>query len=249
MRKTLIATALAAASALPGIAAAQGSSPHSLTGNMSIASDYRFRGISQTFQQPAIQGGIDYSHSSGFYVGNWNSNVSGISFVDGTIEMDVYGGFKLPIGPVTLDLGVLQYLYPNAEAGGVDYDTTEVYIGASWKWFTAKYSVTLTDWFGVQAPGLDSEGSGYLDVSASFELAPKLALVAHIGSQTVENFKNLDYTDYKVGITYDLNGWILGAAYIDTDADDPFYTMATSNAGKVKDLGEGTVVLSITKSF
>src|SRR5512134_1234448 len=99
MRKTLIATALAAATTLPGIAAAQGTSPHTVSGNMGIFSDYRFRGISQTFQQPAIQGGIDYSHSSGFYVGNWNSNVSGISFVDGTIEMDVYGGFKFPVGP------------------------------------------------------------------------------------------------------------------------------------------------------
>jgi uncharacterized protein (TIGR02001 family) len=138
---------------------------------------------------------------------------------------------------------------PEAEVAGVDYDTTEVYVGAAWKWFTAKYSITLSDWFGVAAPGLDSEGSGYLDLSASFELAPKFSLVAHIGSQTVENFKNLDYTDYKVGVTYDLNGWILGAAYIDTDADDPFYTMATSNAGKVKDLGEGTAVLSISKSF
>jgi uncharacterized protein (TIGR02001 family) len=101
----------------------------------------------------------------------------------------------------------------------------------------------------VQAGALDSEGSGYLDISASYELAPKLMLVGHIGNQTVENFKNLDYTDYKIGITYDLNGWILGAAYIDTDADDPFYTMATSAAGKVKDLGEGTVVLSVSKSF
>jgi uncharacterized protein (TIGR02001 family) len=249
MRKTILATALAAASALPGLASAQASSPHSISGNMGIFSDYRFRGISQTFQQPAIQGGIDYSHSSGFYLGNWNSNVSGISFVDGSIEMDVYGGYKFGAGPVTLDLGVLQYIYPNAEAGGIDYDTTEVYIGASWKWFTAKYSITVSDWFGVQAGALDSEGSGYLDISASYELAPKLMLVGHIGNQTVENFKNLDYTDYKIGITYDLNGWILGAAYIDTDADDPFYTMATSAAGKVKDLGEGTVVLSVSKSF
>ena len=89
MRKTVLATALAAAAALPGLASAQATSPHTVAGNMGIFSDYRFRGISQTFQQPAIQGGIDYSHSSGFYLGNWNSNVSGNSFVDGTIEMDL----------------------------------------------------------------------------------------------------------------------------------------------------------------
>ena len=249
MRKTVLATALAAAAALPGLASAQATSPHTVAGNMGIFSDYRFRGISQTFVRPAIQGGIDYSHSSGFYLGNWNSNVSGISFVDGNIEMDVYGGYKFGAGPVTLDIGVLQYVYPNAEAGGVDYDTTELYIGASWKWLTFKYSHTLSDWFGVAAGALDSEGSGYYDLSASYGIAPKLTLVGHIGKQKVKNFSNLDYTDYKVGIAYDMNGWVLGAAYVDTDADDPFYTMATSAAGKVKDLGEGTLVLSVSKSF
>lgn len=248
MRKTLLATAIAAAAALPGLAAAQASSPHTVAGNMSIVSDYRFRGISQTFQQPAIQGGIDYSHSSGFYVGNWNSNVSGNSFADGTIEMDVYGGFKKGFGDVTLDVGLLQYLYPGAEAAGVKYDTLEAYIGASWKWFTLKYSITLDDYFGAA----DSDGSGYLDLSASYELAPKLNLVAHIGQQTVENFKNLDYTDYKIGFTYDLNGWVLGAAYIDTDADDPFYKDAASlvpGSSASEDIGKGTVVFSVSKSF
>lgn len=252
MRKTVLATALGAAAALPGLASAQAASPHSVAGNMSIVSDYRFRGISQTFAQPAIQGGIDYSHASGFYLGNWNSNVSGNSFPDGSIEMDFYGGYKFGAGPVTLDVGVLQYLYPDAEAVGVDFDTTEVYIGASWKWFTAKYSITLTDWFGVQAGATDSEGSGYLDISASYEIAPKLTLIGHIGNQTVENFKNLDYTDYKIGLTYDLNGWILGAAYIDTDADDPFFKNAASvvpGSSTREDLGKGTVVLSVSKSF
>jgi uncharacterized protein (TIGR02001 family) len=244
MRKTLLATALAAATAIPTLALAQSSSPHSITGNMSIVSDYRFRGISQTFVQPAIQGGIDYSHKSGFYLGNWNSNVSGNSFVDGTIEMDVYGGFKFPVGPVTLDVGLLQYLYPGAESAGVKYDTLEGYIGASWKWLTLKYSITLDDYFGVA----NSDGSGYLDLGASFELAPKLMLVAHVGSQTVENASALDYVDYKIGVTYDLNGWVLGATYIDTDVSDATYTF-TNNAGKSEDLADGTLVLSVSKSF
>ncbi|MDH3318311.1 MAG: TorF family putative porin, partial [Betaproteobacteria bacterium] len=211
MRKTVLATALAAATALPGLASAQATSPHSVAGNMSIVSDYRFRGISQTFVQSAIQGGIDYSHSSGFYLGNWNSNVSGISFVDGTIETDFYGGYKFGAGPVSLDVGLLQYYYPNAESAGTKYDTLEAYIGASWKWLTLKYSSTLGDWFGVTAPGLESKGSGYIDLSASYEVAPKLTLVGHIGQQKVKNYSNLDYTDYKIGLTYDMNGWVLGA--------------------------------------
>jgi len=241
MRKTLLATAIAAAAALPGFAAAQASSPHSVAGNLSIVSDYRFRGISQTFVQPAIQGGIDYSHSSGFYLGNWNSNVSGLSYTDGTIEMDIYGGFKFPAGPVTLDVGLLQYLYPGAELSGVKYDTLEAYVGASWKWFTLKYSVTLDDYFGVA----NSDGSGYLDLSASYEIAPKLNLVAHYGNQTVKNNSAADYEDYKIGLTYDLKGWLLGLAYIDTDIT----LNATNNAGDTEDLGKGTVVFSVSKSF
>jgi len=241
MRKTLLATAIAAAAALPGFAAAQASAPHTVAGNLSIVSDYRFRGISQTFVQPAIQGGIDYSHSSGFYLGNWNSNVSGLSYTDGTIEMDIYGGFKFPAGPVTLDVGLLQYLYPGAELSGVKYDTLEAYVGASWKWFTLKYSVTLDDYFGVA----NSDGSGYLDLSASYEIAPKLNLVAHYGNQTVKNNSAADYEDYKIGLTYDLNGWLLGLAYIDTDIT----LNATNNAGDTEDLGKGTVVFSVSKSF
>jgi uncharacterized protein (TIGR02001 family) len=241
MRKTLLVTALAAAAALPGVASAQASSPHSLSGNLSIVSDYRFRGISQTFLEPAIQGGIDYSHSSGFYLGNWNSNVSSLGYVDGTIEMDIYGGFKFPAGPFTLDVGLLQYLYPGAKNAGVKYDTLEAYIGASWKWFTLKYSVTLDDYFGVA----NSDGSGYLDLGFSYEIAPKLTLVAHYGDQTVENSPTSDYSDTKLGITYDLNGWVLGLAYYDTD----LVVNQMNAAGKTEDVGDSGVVFSVSKSF
>jgi uncharacterized protein (TIGR02001 family) len=254
MRKTILAAAISTAAALPSLVHAQAAaqSPHSVTGNMAIVSDYRFRGISQTFAQPAIQGGIAYSHASGFYLGNWNSNVSGQSFYDGTIEMDFYGGFKKSFGDFGVDVGLLQYYYPGAENAGTKYDTLEAYIAGSWKWLTLKYSVTTTDWFGVKTAAADSKGSGYLDLTASYEIAPKLTLIGHIGQQSVKNFGNLDYIDYKIAATYDVNGWLLGAAYIDTDADDPFYSAAASSAPgstKVKDLGKGTVVLSVSKSF
>ena len=255
MRKTLIATALAAATTLPGIAAAQGTSPHTVSGNMGIFSDYRFRGISQTFESPAIQGGIDYSHASGFYLGNWNSSVSGQSYSHGGgIEMDFYGGFKKAFGDFGFDVGLLQYYYPGAKAAGTEkYDTLEAYVAGSWKWLTLKYSLTMTDWFGVNSVSTgttngDSEGSGYLELNASYEIAPKLTLVGHIGQQTVKNYGHLDYVDYKIGATYDLSGWLLGAAYVDTDADPAFYTL-TNAQGKSKDLGKGTVVLSVAKSF
>jgi uncharacterized protein (TIGR02001 family) len=254
MRKTVLATALAAAAALPGLASAQAASP--VTGNLSIVTDYRFRGISQTFAQPAIQGGIDFTHSSGFYLGNWDSNVSGLLYNDGSLEMDFYGGYRFNAGPLGMDVGLLQYYYPNAKITGTDtkYDTTEAYVAASWKWLTAKYSITTGDFFGANSTtstsctGADTKGSGYFDLSASYEIAPKLTLVGHYGNQSIKDCKPLEYSDYKIGLNYDMSGWVLGAAYIDTDADSSLYTL-TSGAGKMKDIGKSTLVLSISKSF
>jgi uncharacterized protein (TIGR02001 family) len=254
MRKTVIAAALGAAAALPGLANAQTAapqSPHTLTGNMAIVSDYRFRGISQTFVQPAIQGGIDYSHASGFYVGNWNSSVSGLSYPSGAgIEMDFYGGFKKAFGDFTFDIGLLQYYYPKAvtPVGNEKFDTLEGYLAVSWKWLTAKYSSTLTDYFGVNSNSTgtangDSKGSGYFDLTASYEVAPKLTLVGHYGMQTVKNYKPLEYNDWKLGVSYDMNGWVLGAAYVGTDADETIYVL------NGKETGKDTVVLSVSKTF
>jgi uncharacterized protein (TIGR02001 family) len=93
MRKSILSLSVAAALTAPMLAAAQSASP--VVGNMTIASDYRFRGISQTYLGPTIQGGIDYSHASGLYLGNWNSNVASQVFSGGSgIEMDFYGGWR-----------------------------------------------------------------------------------------------------------------------------------------------------------
>jgi uncharacterized protein (TIGR02001 family) len=239
--------ALLALLGLPALAAAQSApAPSPVTGNMAIVSDYRFRGISQTFELPAIQGGIDYAHESGLYIGNWNSSISGLSYADTAgIEMDFYGGWKKSFGDIGLDVGLLQYYYPGAKtSAGEKYDTLEIYVGASWKWLTVKYSHTLSDYFGIT----DSDGSGYLDLGFTMEVAPKLNLVAHFGMQTIRNADALEYNDWKLGVTYDLNGWVLGAAYVDTDADSTLYTV-TNAQGKRKDIGGSTVVLSVMKTF
>jgi uncharacterized protein (TIGR02001 family) len=240
MRKSILSLALA----LAPVAAAADAPP--VTGNGAVVSDYRFRGISQTFELPAVQGGIDYAHESGIYIGNWNSSVSGLSFADTAgIEMDFYGGWKKSFGDVGLDVGLLQYFYPGARtAAGDRYDTLEAYIGASWKWLSVKYSHAFSDFFGLD----DSDGSGYLDLGFTMALAPKLNLLAHYGMQTIKNYDALEYNDWKLGVTYDLNGWILGAAYVDTDADSTLYTL-TNAQGKTKDIGGSTIVLSVLKTF
>lgn len=257
MRKHVLTAALVSAAFAPAVASAQqAASEHSVSGNMMITSDYRFRGISQSFKLPAIQGGIDYSHASGVYVGNWDSSVSGLSYGNGAgIEMDFYGGWKGEVAKdITLDVGLLQYYYPGAKivtgTGDEKYDTLEAYIGASWKWVSVKYSHAISDFFGLttKTGPADSKGSNYLDVSASYEVMPKLALVGHVGKQKVKNYSNLDYTDYKLGVTYDLNGWSVGASYISTNAEKALYTL-TDGAGKSKEIGKGGLVLSVGKSF
>ena len=79
-----------------------------VTGNLGLTTDYRFRGVSQTQNAPAVQGGIDYNHSSGFYVGNWNSSVSSQMYTNGAgIESDLYAGWKKDIYKgLTVDVGL-----------------------------------------------------------------------------------------------------------------------------------------------
>ena len=170
MRKSVLAAAVAAAFVSPvavttanaQAAAAAPASPHTFTGNIALASEYRFRGVSQSYKQPAIQGGFDYSHASGFYVGNWNSSVSGNSYNNGaSIEMDLYGGWKTEFSNgIGLDIGGLYYYYPaayyqtSAATGKKKYDNFELYLGLSYKWLSAKYSYATTDYFGLTGAAL-----------------------------------------------------------------------------------------------
>lgn len=311
MRKLILTAAAVAALSAPfavstahAQAAAAPASPHTFTGNMTIGSDYRFRGISQTFGGPTIQGGVDYSHASGFYVGNWNSNVSGVSYTNGNnIEMDFYGGWKGAWGDWGLDVGALYYYYDSARANAMTqtatalataghatnasskYNNGELYIGGSWKWLSAKYSYAVTDYFGLNGSvarmtqGKDcftggaasaacagtragflaatnedrgsSKGTGYFQIDASYEFAPKWTVIGHVGKVSVKNYGELNYTDYKLGVTYDLQGWVLGAAAVGTNANKQWYAGQRTVAGvnNTKDLGTTTLVLTVAKTF
>lgn len=255
MKVFALATVLAAALGCPSLSVAQttpadadAASPHTLTGNFSLVSDYRFRGISQTARRPAIQGGIDYSHASGFYLGNWNSSISGRSFNEAAgIEMDFYGGWKPALGAFTFDLGGLYYYYPEARVTGDEkYDTFEAYAGVSYGALSFKAWYAVTDWFGIREDTgfKDSDGSVYYELNATHPLIDKLNLIAHVGYQDVRRNGDFDYFDYKFGLTYDYRGWLLGAALVGTDADDDVYFV-----GSGTQTGDPTVVLSIGRTF
>lgn len=259
MRLSIIAASLLSAFAVvPAFAADEPASAHTVTGNMTLASEYIYRGIAQTNRKPAIQGGIDYSHASGVYVGAWASNISWltdaqVSGVSAPIEIDTYGGYKLALGDVTLDFGALKYWYPGTyPAGYVSADTLEFYTGASYKFLTFKYSRSTTNLFGAQSTQADgsvkkSEGSQYFDLSANPELGAGFILNLHAGRQLVANFPGAAYNDYKVGVTKDVGGWAVSAAYITTTAkaeSGAFYRSALN-----RDLGADRIVVSATKAF
>ncbi|QWE18565.1 TorF family putative porin [Polynucleobacter corsicus] len=218
-----------------------------ITANVTVASSYVYRGLTQTNNKPAIQGGFDYAHDSGFYVGNWNSNISWIS--DGynqtptttaPIEMDFYAGVKKELigeGFVS-DVGVLQYYYPTsgmpgisktlANAGatrqlsGTTPSTTEIYAAQNYTFGAVtgfvKFSYGLTNLFGIN----NSKGSLYPDLTTNYDTGfYGVSLNAHVGYQYVPNdiqgYK-MSYTDWKLGLTKDFGGGLTGAvAYTGTN--------------------------------
>ncbi len=270
MRKFILPLALAASASASGIASAQQAAPapSPVAGNMTLVSEYRFRGIDQTYGKPAIQGGFDYSHASGVYLGNWDSNVSqGAGYPGGNLEMDFYGGWKKAFGDLGLDIGAIYYYYPGSDAGllgaaNPHSPTTtnsgtvhnfEGYVGGSWKWFSLKWFHAFSDYF--QTP--DTKGSNYFDLSGTYDIGSGWGANAHVGRLKVHNYSELDYTDYKLGVTKDLTGWTLGASLIGTNAKGscPFtptgspYCLSNSSGTKSKDAGRTTLVISVGKTF
>jgi uncharacterized protein (TIGR02001 family) len=152
----------------------------SMTANAGLFTDYRFRGISQTDKHPAFQGGFDFTHKSGFYLGNWNSNVDAGLYNGANLEMDFYGGFKGSFDSFSYDVGVLYYYYPGSGAAGTNkIDNTELYVSGGWGPFSLKYSYAVNDFFGVP----DSKGAYYVDGTVSYPLSKEFSLIGHIGYQ------------------------------------------------------------------
>ena len=247
--------ALALAAAFTGSAVmAQAKAPepdYTLSFNVGAVSDYRFRGISQTSFLPALQGGGDFSHKSGFYAGLWASNVKWIQdylgATSGVYEVDLYAGFK---GEITsgfgFDVGFITYQYPGNTADGAGYanaNTTEIYGALTYGPATLKYSQSTGNFIG----NLNSSGSAYLEVAATFDLGNGFSLTPHIGRQTIPNQAGNagDYTDYSLAIAKDFgNGIVVTGTLIGTDAKTSFYT---DLGGRF--LGKDTLVVGLKYSF
>jgi uncharacterized protein (TIGR02001 family) len=236
---------------------------------VTLVSDYRYRGISQSNFKPAIQGGFDYAHESGFYIGNWNSSISWISDaasaggtknVSAPIEMDFYAGYKKElIGEgFASDFGVLQYYYPTSglPSSATNPNTTELYAAQNYTFGPVtgfvKFSYAVSNTFGFT----NSSGSYYPDLTANYDTGIwGLAVNAHVGYQyiagqaVVKGVPTANYTDWKLGLTKDFGGGLsLAAAYIGTSAAKNGSTYAYQSPSG-KNLGGSTGIVSLTKTF
>jgi uncharacterized protein (TIGR02001 family) len=250
------------AAAEPAAAAA----PSPFSANLTLTNDYRYRGISQSNFRPAIQGGFDYAHSSGFYIGNWNSSISWISdsasmagnSASAPVEMDFYGGYKYEWSKgFTADVGILQYYYPttNLSAFAANPNTTELYVAQNFTFDAVtgflKFSWAASTLFGTA----NSSGSNYTDLTVNYDTGFwGLALNAHVGYQYVagktvagdiSNSSLFSYTDWKLGVTKDFGSGFSGSmAYVGTNAKDGSYVNP-----QLQNLGKGGFLISLTKTF
>lgn len=268
MRKSLLTLAVLSALASQVAFAEEAAAPaaaetpaYTLAYNVGLYSQYIFRGMTQTANQPAIQGGVDFTHSSGFYLGTWASNVSWLedsrSYDKASLELDLYGGYRGAIKDVAYDVGLLQYVYPGDFKGSTagfllkKAETTEVYGSISYKWVTAKVSVAVSDGvFGNR----DAAGTYYADLTANYPVTDTITATAHVGRQEYSGTGNdiYSYTDWKLGLSKAFaNGVTVGGYYTDTNAKASGYGKQADNSFAYNggDISSATGTVFVSKTF
>lgn len=207
--------------------------PGEFSANVGFLTDYRFRGITQTDREPAVQGGFDWSHDSGVYIGTWASNVE---FNDAHIEMDFYGGYANSVGAFSYDLGVIYYWYPGARRNQ-NFDFFEVAFGAGYDFDVAAVSASANyspDNFGSSGDALFLEGG--VDVPLPYDFS----LGATLGYQIIDDeatFGVPDYLTWSIGLSKSFFGFDFALSYVDTDE------------GSCGNGCDATVIFSVSRSF
>lgn len=248
LNKNLLKAAVAAA-LMAGFGSTQAlaADDFAIAGNVALVSDYRFRGISQSDEDPAIQGGFDVGFEPGFYLGTWGSS---IDFGGGndtgsfsTLELDYYGGWRGPIGDSDfgIDVGYAYYDYPG-DTVDPKGDYQEVYLKGSWKGIVL--GVNYSDDYYAKTGEAWYYGADY-----SYNFIEELALGLHAGYSDFENDQDAtflsndadSYTDYSVSLTYTWAGVGFSVAYVGTDLDEDDYYGTN--------LAEDVAVFTIKKSM
>ncbi|MEO8670787.1 MAG: TorF family putative porin [Tahibacter sp.] len=236
--------------AFASTAAAEDTSNWQASGSAALVSDYLFRGISQTGQDPALQAGIEFAHISGFYAGTWGSNVSWVGDlstdgapISNSLEVDFYAGWRGQLGAaVKVDLAAYTYAYPGDYPQGFTRPhTTEVIAGITWSLLQFKYSHSVSNAFGFA----DSHNSGYLEANLNWEFVPSWTLNAHLGHQRINGLGDASYSDERLGVTHVFGGaYSLALTWSDTNAERSIYTNPQGEF-----LARSTGVLSLTRTF
>jgi uncharacterized protein (TIGR02001 family) len=239
------------------LADAANDADYAVSGNVALVSDYMFRGLTQTWGRPAIQGGGDLALKNGFAAGFWGSSITDKSYPGAALELDLYASYGRQIDDDwSWRVGLYSYLYPNGnldDAGFASrsFDTTEANAALTWNWLTLKYSTSLTDYFGIdteQGYRGDSKGTGYLELNAAIPLNDAWSLALHAGRTNVSTRvatplsngeDDPDYDDLGATLKWQFaTHWSasLGATYADNHA---FYghTASFRNGSDTKDVG------------
>jgi uncharacterized protein (TIGR02001 family) len=230
MRRTLTNIIIALAALIPAAAYAQPSEGPALSVeyNAAIVSDYRFRGISYTNRNPAVQGGVDITHSSGLFVGAWLSNIADYGGAD--IEVDIYGGYGGSLAGFDYTAGVYGYLYPDGR--GVNYVELQSTIART----IGPVTTTLTAAYIPDQK--NSDENLYLSLGGDLAIGETpFSLQAGIGR---ENGAYDEKWDWSAGLTCKLDALELSAAYVDSN-----YGSATEEGRN----GRAAVVVSVKAIF
>ncbi len=213
--------------------------PGSFSGSLGFFTDYRFRGISQTVNEAAVQGSFDWGHNSGAYIGLWGSNVEFGANGAGNTEFDIYAGVAREYWGITFDIGGIYYTYPGAlESNALDY--FEYMFGMSTEFPLIAMGATI---YYSPENTADSGNATYLSYDATIPLVSRLALTGHVGRQWITDesaFGKPDYVDWSIGATYATHGFDLSLVYIDTD-------LTVAECGG--EACDGEVVFGISRSF
>ncbi len=237
---TLMAGLLLGALALPAAAAEEAKKeesmlPGTFTGNVALTNDYVFRGYTQTLEKAAVQGGLDWDSGVGFYLGTWGSNMKFGAPGEGSLEWDVYGGYKGAIDKFTYDVGVLGYLYPGT-AKALKYNWWEGHVVVGYDFGVAQTSAGVyytPDYFGGNGNGVYYMGKVLVPLAS---LVEGLTIDGTIGRTDVKGTA-LDYTDYSVGITYAFKWFTTDVRWYDTDVKG------------CKNVCDSRVVVKISRAF
>lgn len=222
--------------------AQEATGPGTFGGSVTLASDYMFRGISNSNEEPQIQGDFNWSHNSGVYAGVWATNTN-FGGPGNSMELDPYIGFANSVGDTgfSYDLGYWLYTYPGSES---DFDYAEFYAIGTWS--TGDLSISPSAWYTDNYFGEDFlddvEGLAY-DLTVSHALPLAMSASARVGEQTFHGGgEGLDYLYYDIGVTKTVGDFSLGLRWHDTDG------VETALVGDT-DLADGRLVFNVTRSF